>query len=490
MAFALLMLLGVLAGCKKETPSSPGDSSATPPATDGGESSGGEGDTTVPLKELPTVNYNNYQFRIITRKGESQRGDFFVDSSASDAVSQAVYVRNMMLKDKYGIVLAESNFDDENGSASKLASVLESGEDTYDLIVPHGRMCTRYAVLGYCTDWYSLPYQNLTYDWWSQGARDCFTINDRLYFMVGDMCHSTTAISYCVMFNKQVFEDNNEPLPYDDVKAGTWTFEKMAKYAIQFAEDSNGDGKYELGKDRLGYMTLPWGGTYCSFFASGNRIVQTDANGSPYISIATESAQAALTAFFELVNNEKCYQDKADWNNTFDAMIRNGQWVFYDTTVQGVTNYREVDIKYGILPYPHTNDNLEDPTSYVSHTAGAGNVMIIPYTAPNLERTSVALEALAQYGRETVIPVYYSNIVEKRTTKDYDDYEMLSVLSAGRIYDLGYYDGTLDVSYLLQSLAIENFTNRTGATIFYSLYNERITSSKETLKDLLKAYSA
>ena len=64
-------------------------------------------------------------------------------------------------------------------------------------------------------------------------------------------------------------------------------------------------------------------------------------------------------------------------------------------------------------------------------------VTIIPKTNNKLEMTGAVLEALAYESRETVIPAYYDIALKGKYARDPESVEMLDLIFAGRIYDLG-----------------------------------------------------
>ncbi|MGM9682301.1 MAG: hypothetical protein ACI3XQ_01755 [Eubacteriales bacterium] len=437
-------------------------------------------DPGIPVIELPEVNYGGYSFRILVRNNSLYRSDFFSDEGSTDVVDMAVRTRNQYVSDTYGVNFVECQSSTANGDGE--ISIISSGEDAYDLIAPHGAIASTYAYKGVCADWYQLPYINIMQKWWNQSARECFTLNGKIYFITGDISHLSTAATYCVMFNKDALTEKRITLPYEEVKAGTWTFEKMANYSKMCADDRNGDGEFVLGVDRMGYVTAAWAGTYCTLYSSGNRILSNDSNGIPYVSLATESTYNALVEFYKLVNDPTSFLEGSDSNGQFNAVTQNGLFVFEDMTLSNVTKYRGTDLNYGLVPFPKMS---EDADGYHVHMAGSMNQMIVPITCNNYERTSVILEALCQKGTEIVIPAYYDNVVTRKSTREPQDYEMLSYISDARVYDLGYYYNRLGtMNWLLRDLS----RDYKSAERFYSLYQENIEVANQRLQELLEQY--
>ncbi len=492
---AAVFCMGVLVSCTIEN-GGEGEQQSQSESPDVQDTTNTDTPDGIPAEnKLPDINYGGKDYTVLTRE-TYYNADFEAKDTATDNVEAAVYARNSYVSNKYGVNIKVAYFKDSSEKTSgtsgdsAVGTAMTSGENPYDIIATHGRYAIGYATNDYCYNWNSevgSSVFNLYYDWWSQGARECFTLNDRIYFMTGDICHLTTAGSYCLMANASVLGDEVMNSLYDDVKAGTWTFEKMSELALQYAKD-DGDGKWvENGKDRLGYVTNLWGGSYCSFFAAGCRIVLVDEINGPQITITQKNPTAALEKFFTLVNNERCYLGAPDYSKN----IQNGTYVFMDivldniaATVKGLNEYPS----YGILPYPKT----AEIDNYVSHTAGEYSVLIIPKNVADPERTAVITEALAQGGRDFVIDEYYDKVILNRTTNSAKDKEMIAIIEDSRIYDLGYYYSGLDadnggkpgISNLLYMLAKNG-----KAEEFTSYYSGAVGAATAAFQKLNTAYS-
>lgn len=485
----LIVLLISVAGCGNRTENGGKGTAANPVATtdsaNGTGSSEQPGDDRDPLRELPdTDKYEGYKFRVLMRPNAQMITDMFAEETDGDSVSNAVYLRNKSLEEKYGVVLELVKSENANADTTGIKPI-QAGLDAYDLIAPHGARCINYAMSDCCLNWYDLPYLNLTYDWWAQGARDSFTFSNTLLFMTGDLSHLSTAASYVIVFNKDLLRQHNIDYPYQEVKDGTWTFERMSEIAIDCAFDEDNDGVCTLDseKDVLGYVTYPWGGTYCALFASGTHILSRDENDMPNVTIASETSYDALKKFFDLATGNYAHLDTKDTNPKVNPAVIANRVVFHDTNLITVASqFRQTTLNYGILPYPKT----AEVDRYASHVAGAVNVYLIPKTVTDRERTALVLEYLAQEGHRLVIPPYYESLVTGKSMRDAESYEMLPIISASRLYDFGYYDSELKgIQNLLEQLAKKD----RSVTKFYSLYNENISTAQDHLRELIELYS-
>ena len=111
---------------------------------------------------------------------------------------------------------------------------------------------------------------------------------------------------------------------------------------------------------------------------------------------------------------------------------------------------------------------------------------IIPMTARDPERTSIILEALCAIGYDKVIPAYFEVALQAKASRDNESADMLDIIKAARIYDLGYYNATATGEYANQFV---NFIdNKSLGRNFTSWFEGRQRSVNKTLEKVIDAY--
>ena len=110
-----------------------------------------------------------------------------------------------------------------------------------------------------------------------------------------------------------------------------------------------------------------------------------------------------------------------------------GGSLFYSDVVFWISTMSEMEADYGILPNPKYNAEQED---YLASINAVATSMVIPYTASDLERTSVILQAMAQHSHYNMIETYYDEIVTVRNVRDPESREMINLAFENRVIDL------------------------------------------------------
>ena len=470
---ALLMTLP-LASCA-------GDStSETTADTAAAESVETEEEIVDPLAHLPTTDYEGYEFRMLIRNADEWIGDMIAEELNGETVNDAVFKRNSITSERYNISITHTPSSHHNYETDAKPLIL-AGEDAFDIVVPHPRVAHVYANEGLVSDWNTLKYVDLTKAYWDQDAVESFQMPGGLYCLTGDISYQAVGASNAMLFNKDYFDENSIEYPYELVKEGGWTFDVFAEMAETYSRDVDGDGTFTE-KDIYGYATFYWIGPIQAFYSSGARVIEKGSEDYAF-SVYSERSVSMFEKYFKLLNADYTVLD-ATSDNSFDCtsttLFREGRSLFTDVNITLVLTLREMDQNFGILPWP----KLEESDEYVANVDAGTNLFTIPITVADLDRTSLILETLAILGREYVIPSYYEVALKTRDSRDMESAEMLDIIVANRVFDLGYYNEQLGGAYA--SHFAEMAKNKTAD--FTSWYDGKLKSAESARDKILKAY--
>ena len=126
-------------------------------------------------------------------------------------------------------------------------------------------------------------------------------------------------------------------------------------------------------------------------------------------------------------------------SNTDDIYYRqlfeSGHGLFFWMRLDEVTNMREGDADFGIIPVPKLEESQDTYYSMVSqHTTG---LMSIPKTqgGDKLEEVGLVLEAMAAISHYDLIPAYIESSLKTKHSRDAESAEMLDIIIGNRIFD-------------------------------------------------------
>jgi len=444
-------------------------------------------ETTVLSDELPEIDFGGYEFRMLIRNDKGWIEDMYAEELNGEIMNDAIYQRNASVGERFNVIFKVIPSSNANYEVDGIKAIL-ANEDAYDIIIPHARASFDYALQQLLLDWNTdLPFVDLDKPWWDQTAKENLRINNKLFMMIGDISYKNLGATNAMLFNKNLFDSIGLEYPYQTVNDGKWTFDKFVEFAQRGTADINGDGKIVLADDQLGYVTDEWIGPIQVLYSGNQRIVQKDENDIPYLSLNTDMTVEIFNAFFAFIDGDAGHCNPWEGLDTSIASatgiygrFTNNQALFLDTNIRGTIFLRNMDANFGIVPWPKFNETTD---KYYANVDAGCNLIIVPITAGDAERTSIVLEALSAEGYKSVVPAYFGVALSTKYSRDEESTEMLDIVKAGRVYDLGYYDNNLAI---FNSIGQYMFSSKNRD--FASLYAKNEEKANKQLQKTIKAY--
>ena len=469
MILASLMLLGSLAACASDDAGTGEDTTAA---------GGSDTAVTTPAEtepeitdNLPEESLNGYNFRMFIRPGYG--ADLWVEAETGDQLNDAVWARNRAVEERFDITITSTQSVDNNGTDC-LPTIL-AGDDAWDLLAPHGRSAFTIVLQGAALDWNLLPHVDLDREWWDQGARENFTIDDKLYAMIGDISYLNLGYSFCMMFNKDLFDANNIQYPYQAVLDGTWTWDKWEEILAMADVDVNGDGAMTWESDQFGYLTHEWYGLIAMQYTTGMRgITMTDEG--PQITFMSEQTVESFQRYFSHITKGA---NVTTASNMFTA-FREGRVFTIDGTVDGTKNLRDMEGEFGIVPWPKYKEDMD----YASSINAAASLFNVPVTISDPKTTSIILEAMSSESYKNLIPVYYEVILKAKQARDSESAQVLDVIRNSRVFDFGYFNTSIG----LDSVPVNLYNTWGNADNLSSYYKKLEGAAQKALDKLITSY--
>ena len=221
-----------------------------------------------------------------------------------------------------------------------------------------------------------------------------------------------------------------------------------------------------------------------AFATSGLRVLEKDADDLPYLSMNSEKTVTVFNRYFDLIDSNCTYVDTSDvsYSADFITIFNESRSLFTDMNMHDVITMRGMDADFGIIPWPKYDENAE----YCTNVDAGTNMCIVPLTASDPERTSIILESLCAIGYNKVIPAYFDVALQSKASRDIESADMLDIIKAARIYDLGYYNSQASGDYSNQFV---NFIdNKSLGRNFASWYKKYEKSVQKALDKVVNKY--
>ncbi len=372
---------------------------------------------------------------------------FFADDSGTDAMTKALYERELAVEEHLGVDIGYTMTGGINDVRTKMQELVMTGDDTYHLFLTHcirglSAMITEKLLY----DFNDFEYIDMNAEWWNQQAFEALNVGGHNFYAVSDYMLSDPN---CILFNKEMIEELDLEDPYQIVRDGEWTIDKMMEMMSKATLD-DGDGKWNY-LDTYG-LTTPYDWFSNSFiFSSGVDLVKRNSSGEFEFAFDSERAYTMVEKLDQLLAGPDTLVYKYDGASSIEENLANDEYVdiskgrslFNITNIAYLYALRDVELEFGVLPYP-----MLDKTQDGYYTNDWSGLMCVPKTVQNTDMVGKVIELLAYYSGD-VKYAYYELMLGEKLTRDPESKEMLDIIFDGVSYNAGVnYFGFSDLNKL------------------------------------------
>ena len=448
LALAALILISVLAvavSCAKNGDDTPSDTTTVSPSGNPDDTGNGTNGTTAPVNseeyvndDLPSdLNYKNEEVNFLT--WDQSVSEYFAEEQTGDAVNDAIYYRNIEVENRLGVKL-EYNVIKGNSSAvnefcqTVMTTISAGGDSSYDAIGCYLRSAGVLTLQHGLVDLLEVDYLNFDQPWWPSSLTELNTINDKLFFMSGDIATSLLYQMMFMIYNNDLGESLSLTSPQELALEGKWTQEVLFSMAANVYSDLDASGDKSEG-DQFGLFSYQHPNLDIFYMGAGLNYVDPDANGDLVLSsdILSEKSYGIIDSLNALYydSNDGYFTKKLSDSST----LMYGNSLFYNITGQLLAQqFYNADMSYSILPAPKYD---EQQASYLTPVAFTHSMYCIPISASNVDMSGAVLECLASESYRQVTPALFESAFKYKYSKGENDAEIFEMIRSGIVFDIG-----------------------------------------------------
>ncbi|MCQ2426689.1 MAG: hypothetical protein MJ070_11200 [Lachnospiraceae bacterium] len=322
---------------------------------------------------------------------------------------------------------------------NKVRQFVSTGDDVYDvvyvLLAETPSLSTGGCFLDFET---SFDYCDYDKPYWDASVRKELSFAEHTYLMASSYNIHDEDATTALAFNKQIAADENIPNVYEIVNAGNWTFDTLHSLMTSFNGDVNGDQKMNHEDDVFGFL----GGNDVAttfFFGGEGRLTEKDEYDFPVYVFDTEENFDIYSSVLDIMYDPMFLNHHMIGNENdvyFRQMFIDGHGLFYWMRMDDARAMRgEEAINFGILPIPKYDDLQSDYHSLLSrHTSGLMSVLMCEQ---NPDTVGFIMEAMAAASYYDLTRAYYDVTLKTKATRDDESQDMLDIIFANRVIDIG-----------------------------------------------------
>lgn len=482
---ALLICSSVFAACGNDTPAAVTTDTAAPTVTENETASDPTYEDAV-AAQIGAQDFGGYTFRVASRNSGgdfysntgSDVNELFYEKETGDTMNDAIFRRNSKTEELLNIKIEPVWISD---SADEVVSVSEqnilAGDNFADAIIHRLDFAMNSAAKGMLYNFFDIPTIHLENPWWDPVITQNFTMfGDQLYTLCGDIVFFDDYAVQALFGNTRLMSEYDIEVPYQDVRDGTWTFDKFAEMAKLGSADLNGDGKIDRTVDRIGYGNHE-GAVLHMIYCFDQRMSITQDDGTIVVNFGNEKI---VNAVDQIANFLAACEDPI--GNDCPTIFNEGRMMFFMEMIGGIGGMRDMEDDYCVLPMPKGDESMDSYKAYVSN--GWSTCYAVPTTAEDVARIGTILEVMSAISADTVTPALYDIMLEQKYVRDEQSQEMLSYVWASKAYDLA---GDLDWASSLRDVYFN--IAKTGQNTFVSRMEKNIKSINKKLDTFLASFS-
>ncbi|MCQ2431919.1 MAG: extracellular solute-binding protein [Clostridia bacterium] len=420
-----------------------------------------------------TAEYSGGVFRILNAEDiYSMHAQIDREGENGEALNDILYNRCRAFEDKTGVTLEETGKNVDADLANYGRKIVKSGDDLYDIFFVPARDLNTFVKDGYL---YNLPdIEGFRFDepWWLKTYNDGITVNGNLYVAASYTQLMIIDSIWCMYFNENIMSNLDLELPYDLVRGGKWTLDRLGEY-LKAAASLNGDNSFSNDATGNCFYGCAYPNIY-GFLTGTNENIIRNNNGSLELTAGTERFYNVVSSLARLVTTTDgrfymTYSGAVDDNPaSYIGVFENQRSLFLTAEISKTNRLRDKDFSFGICPYPKYDENQD--AYYVSSFYGTP-CLSIPVTVSDPVRSAKLSDALSYLSYDMVMPVFRETTLEQKNLRNEDSVEMLNIIMQSVVPDLTW--------------TFANATNK-----FKESLNAEVTKNNDEVASLLESHRA
>jgi len=399
--------------------------------------------------------------------------EIYASEQNGELFNDAVYDRNLLVEELLNVKIKQTASSTASSAASKS---LTAGDTEFDVVMPYMNETISLVQSGLLLDLNTMQYLDLDQPWWDHRANENLMINNKIFITTGDISILDNECTMVMFFNKEMIADYGLENPYELVTANKWTIDKMFELGAAVVEDINGDGK--MNNDDKWGLSVAGNAPHSMYFGAGERISNT-INGEMQIVMNNPRGVNVLDKIFTHIENTNILTNRTGSTdyNLVNTMFNESRVMMVTFALVDINGLRDAEFEFGILPYPLYEESQESYNNFIS--TGLVSSTSVPYNCTNPDKVSATLEAMGFYSVDTLTVAYYEKALKLRYARDDESGDMLDIIFATRVYDMGYITNWGGIGTLIESMY--NSKKNEFASEYAKIEEKAITKMQETI---------
>ncbi len=437
------------------------------------------------------LTYGGMDIVINARYDDSDEAGAYLEIDAEEEIGEilhdAIYNRNCAIEERLDVKITGfkgHNWQTYNEEIQRIRTSVAAGDNAWQIISGWNAYITQLALENCFYNLVGMENLETSQPWWNQSVVNGTKINDKMYFLTGDINILTMLGGSFVLFQNDnlATQYGVEDIP-QLVLDGKWTLDKMAEIVAGVANDSNGDGIMDE-NDEWGFVT-PTGNPADMFYTGADIHQIVLENGLPVFAPAEEKVSALYEKIYPFFYGGETSGSLSlsDESVTLKSFT-DGNALMTCITLDTIrSNMREMEDDYTVIPTPKFDEAQE---SYRTSSFNGVCVLGIPSDNPAPAPAAAVMEAMAAYSYNFITDVYFEACLQEKYARNSNSVQMLNIIKENIYLDCEYlYRNILgETAYTMRNLLA---SSNVGVASWYAKNTKTIeTKIEKAIEDFNK----
>ena len=403
---------------------------------------------------------------------------------STDVVGKAVYDRNLAIKEKYNLVIAEEL---QTHAYSHMTSYYGSNEHKYDLVMYQLEGIFGHAQSGYLKDISSLDYIDFDHPTWNKSTNEQLTLGTSVFATNSKFNLQNKAQLSCIFYNRNMSIDAGDGYLEDLVSNNQWTLDKYTELVKKYAEDTSGNGTLGDFEDTFGTCGDVW--NFLTYAQGAGYRASSVVNGEVQLAGAGEAVLNILREVGDFYwDAQSCFRTEVRTGFTYSDsinMFKDNRALFACLQVLDKDNQlSDVSFEMGVLPTPKLNSSQENFYSTVNFRYSS--LCAVPYTVMDTSFAGFGLEALAEYSAApgSTYEAYIETKCKVQGSSDQRMYDMYDIIFSNPVYDMAIIADFGGLRGIMTSKVPKEGNANSYATLYDANSEAAMTKINELMEDI------
>ncbi len=418
------------------------------------------------------------------------RNYFDPGDDLTDVMNKALFNREQKVEQYLDVDITYQHVPKIGDIFEPVTAAISTNDDLYQIVLSHCIQPNASLITGgYLTNLNDLGI-DFTADWFNQKSNEALEVSGKQFFCISDYMIPDPNV---VIFNSGMIEKNHLEDPYQLVRDGKWTLDKMTEMASVVTLD-NGDGVWD-NNDTYGFAA-PTNWFLTSFIHGADvDILARNDEGEFELVFDTPKSYEFIDKMEALLLGPDTYIFdyrglEANSAYTDGALTIDSDRCLF--TLQSFNNFwsiRNIETEFGILPFPKFDEAQED-----YYSLDWSGLMSVPLSVSedSYQMVGDTIELLAYHSEEEVLPAYIEATLGTKFARDETWAEMIEIIFDGIVFDptLSYFgnnsgQGTFQLLFVPHEMLVLK-----GENTFASWLATHIPPAQATIDDFNDAVKA